>query len=96
MAACIAEGKAVVLEPKVDAVGPPQSLHNLVWTARDDRLCEDVDDVRKVFRVNGVVRPPLFQLLKSRSGVFKDLAIGEFNLAGRGQEGDQARNAVDD
>src|SRR5688572_26094239 len=34
VAACIAEGKAVVLEPKVDAVGPPQSLHNLVGAAR--------------------------------------------------------------
>ena len=81
---------------QVDAVGPPQSLNNLVWTARDDRLCEDLDDVRKVFRVNGVVRSPLFQLLQRRSGVFEDLAIGEFDLAGCGQEGDQARNAVDE
>ena len=55
-----------------------------------------LDDVRKVLRVNGVVRPPLFQLVKGPSGVFEDLAIGEFDLACRSQERDQARNAVDD
>ena len=59
-------------------------------------MCEDLDDVRKVLRVNGVARSPLFQLLQRPSGVFEDLVIDEFELAARGQECDQAWNAVDD
>ena len=50
----------------------------------------------KVLRVNGVVRSPLFQLLQRLSGVFDDLAIDELDLAGRGQECDQAWNVVDE
>ena len=76
-AACIAQRKAVVLEPPVHAVRPPQPLHDLVWIARADRLREDVDDVRKVFRVHGAVRAPTFQLLQRLSGVFEDVVIDE-------------------
>jgi len=33
VAACIAKRKTVVLEPTIDAVQPPESLHNFVWRA---------------------------------------------------------------
>ena len=33
LAAGIAKLKAAVLEPAIDAVRPPESLHDLVWTA---------------------------------------------------------------
>ncbi len=46
--------------------------------------------------MNGVVRSPLFQLLQRLPRVLEDLAIGEFDLAGRGQECDRAWDAVDD
>ena len=94
VAACIAKRKAVVLEPTIGAVRSPESLHNLVWAARGDRLCEGLDDVRKVHGVNGVVRAPLFQFLQRSSRVFEDLTIGELDLTARRQERDQAWNAV--
>ena len=62
--ACIAKRKAVVLEPAIRAVRTSKPLHNRVWVARANRLCEDLNDVREVLRVNGVVRSPLFQLLQ--------------------------------
>ena len=96
VAACIAKRKAAVLEPAIDAVRPPESLHDLVWTAGGDRLCEDLDDVRKILGMNGVVRPPLLQLLERLAGVFEDLAIDDFDVTGRGQECDQTWNVVDD
>ena len=64
VAARITKRKAVVLEPKIDAVRPPEPLHNLVGAAGDDRLCEGLDDERKVLRVNGVVRPPIVSTLQ--------------------------------
>ncbi len=92
--AWIAQRKSVVLEPTIGAVRPPESLHDLVWAARGDRLCKGLGDVWKVLRVNGVVRPPVFQLFKGPSGVFDDSAVDEFDLAGSGQHCDQAGNAV--
>ena len=44
--------------------------------------------------MNGVVRPPVFQLLKLPSGVFDDLAIDELDLTACRQERDQAWNTV--
>jgi hypothetical protein len=57
-------------------------------------LGEGLDDVRKILGVNSAVRPPVFQLLEGPSGVFENLAIGEFDLTVRGQERDQAWNTV--
>ncbi len=94
VAAFIAQRKAVVLEPAIHAVRPPEPLHDFVWAARADRLREGLDDVRKVLGVNGVVGPPLFQLLEAPPCVFVDLAIDEFDVTARRQERDQAWNTV--
>src|SRR5262245_36489781 len=42
----VAKWKPVVLKPAICAVRSPQPLRDLVWTARADRLREDLNNVR--------------------------------------------------
>ena len=43
----ITKRKTAVLEPPIDAIRSPKPLHDLVWSARADRSCEHLDDVRR-------------------------------------------------
>src|SRR5262245_42917891 len=52
--------------------------------------------MRKVVRVNRVVRPPLFKLLEGSTGVFDELAIDELEVTVPVQQRDGAWNTVHD
>ncbi len=92
----IAKRKSVVLKPAIDAIRPPEALQDLVWGAGRDGLREDVDDARKIVRMDGVVRAPFPELLQRPTGVFDNLAIDELHFANRAQQCDQPWNAVHD
>ena len=92
----IANRKTAIREPVIDAIRPPKTLHDFVWTAGRDRACEDLDDVRQILRMNCVVRPPLPELLERLAEVLEHLAVDDFDVTGCAQECDQPRDAVDD
>src|SRR6185312_180395 len=83
-------------KPAVDAIRPPETLHDFVWTAGGDGPREHVDDVWEVLWMNRVSHSPLAQLLDRLTEVLDELGVDDFHLAACRQEGDHARDAVED
>ena len=57
---------------------------------------EDLMGMRPIFSVDGIVGPPVLQLLKRLAEVCGDGAVDELQISGRSHEQDDAGDAVDD
>ena len=79
----IAKRKSARLKPAVDAIERRARYFELEGVTGRDRMREDLDDARKILRMNRAVGPPVLQLLQRLAEVLEDLAVDEFDLTGR-------------
>src|SRR5262249_49260084 len=84
------------LKPSIDTIETPDAFDDFVWISRFHRIGDDRNIARQVIGVNGVVRPPLFQLFQRPAAVREYLLIETLNGTGRRQRSHETRNAVHD
>ena len=64
-AAGIAEWETAVLHPAVDAITPPEALHDFIRGPGRNRTREHVDNVRQIVGMYGAVGAPVSQFLQA-------------------------------
>jgi hypothetical protein len=92
----ISQGQAAHVEPAVDSVSAAEAGLRFVGMAGFERLPPPGEGIWAVFRMKAVAGRPTFQFFERRAEIFQDLAVDEFELAGRRHESAEGRNAVVD
>src|SRR5262245_29251203 len=73
----------------------PQTVLNFVCRPGFERTSPRGHHARKIIRMNGIRRPPLFQLLECSAEVIQDLSVDVLDLTFRSHEGNKAGYGLD-
>src|SRR5262249_14885571 len=88
--------EAANLEPSVNAIRPSTTMLNFIGLPGFYRLHTDLDDARKVFRMNDIDESPVLQLLTGFAEILQGLSVKKLHLARSTRRSHEPGNVVDD